>query len=96
MTQTIVSTPWQWQFPPIAETPSMYGQLVKVRSEIREVANAYVDGETNERLAEELMDADHAIETALRILEAEGVDLDAVKRGVIEKNDARGYYGGAE
>lgn len=44
-----------------------------------------------ERVAEELLDTIHAAETALRML---GVEMDEAKRAVIEKNDARGYYGG--
>lgn len=38
------------------------------------------------------MDVIHSAETALRLLEAEGMDLDAIKRGVVEKNQARSYY----
>lgn len=88
----MISTPWQWQFPPIANPPSLSGQLAKIREEFGEVMDAYYNEEPPERIAEELMDLGSAKEQALRLLEECGVDLDAVKRGVIAKNDARGYY----
>lgn len=43
-------------------------------------------------MAIETLDVIHAAETLLRMLEVRGVDLDAAKRLVIEKNDRRGYY----
>lgn len=89
----MISTPWQWQFPPIAKPEYLRQQIISVAGEVKEALDAYDDGESNERIAEELMDVCHRAETALRELEETGVDLDAVKRGVIEKNDARGYYG---
>ena len=92
----MISTPWQWQFPPIANPPSLGEQLAKIREEFGEVMDAYYNEENPERLAEELMDLDSAKEQALRRLEEIGVDLDAVKRGVIAKNDSRGYYGPSE
>lgn len=91
----MIPTPWHWQFPPIAEPPSFLDQLLKVREELGEVMDAYFNMEPSERIAEELMDLDSAVEQALRRVEECGVDLDAVKRDVIEKNDGRGYYGEA-
>lgn len=88
------ATPWEYQYPPIANPPTLGDQLAKVREEFGEVMDAYYNEEPPERLAEELIDLDSAKEQALRRLEEIGVDLNAVKRGVIEKNDARGYYGG--
>lgn len=88
----MISTPWEWQFPPIAEPPSLLMQIGRIRSEVREVANAKLDGEGNERIAEELMDVIHAAETALRLLPFDELELDRIKRGVVEKNDRRGYY----
>ncbi|MEC4272730.1 hypothetical protein VJ923_06130 [Adlercreutzia sp. R25] len=41
----------------------------------------------------ELMDVIHAAETALR-MEFEDEELDDLREAVIEKNRARGYYGG--
>jgi len=92
----MIPTPWQWQFPPLENIPSFRVQLSKVHEEFNEVTDAYFSEETPERLAEELMDLNHSVEQALRRLEVIGVDLNAVKRGVIEKNDARGYYGDGE
>lgn len=89
----MIPTPWQWQFPPIAEPPKyLWVQIDRVCDEAREADNAKFYGEEDERVAEELMDTIHAAETALRMMEADGIDLEAVKRYVIAKNDERGYY----
>ena len=87
---------YQYQFPAIANPPSLSEQLAKIREECREVMEAYYGEETPERVAEELIDLDHAKEQAIRRLEECGVDMDAVKAGVIAKNAARGYYGEAK
>ena len=93
----MIATPWQWQFPPIAEQPKFIcAQLAKVRSEAREAENADFYGEGDMRTAEELMDTIHAAETALRMLPFDETELDAIKHGVIVKNSKRGYYGDAE
>lgn len=85
-------TMWTWSFPPIAEPHARLSrQLAHVMSEVNESYDALEDGESSERIAEELMDVIHAAETALRML---GVDVDKAWRGVIEKNSKRGYYGG--
>lgn len=90
-----VTTPWTWNFPPIADPPKSLGKqlLYHVVGEAQEAMDAYLDDEHADRIAEELLDAIHAAETALRML---GVDVDAAKRAVIAKNDARGYYGRKE
>lgn len=90
----MITTPWTWQFPPIAEQPKIYQQLAHVRAEAREAEKAEFYNEGNERIAEELMDVIHAAETALRLLPFDELELDRIKRGVVEKNDRRGYYGG--
>jgi hypothetical protein len=41
---------------------------------------------------EEAMDLYHSLETLFRIWEREGVDMEAVRQKVLEKNRARGYY----
>ena len=46
--------------------------------------------------AMEILDAVHVLESALRKIEAQGIDLDELKDSVIKKNRARGYYGGEE
>lgn len=71
-------------------------QLGRVRSEVIEVIDAKCNHESDERVAEELMDVIHAAETALRLLPFNENELDAIKRGVIEKNKARNYYGGVQ
>lgn len=80
---------WAYSFPAIAGPPDLADQIQHVRSEVNEACAAYYWGEGEERLAEELMDVIHAAETALRMLD---VDMGEVKRDVIEKNYARGYY----
>lgn len=92
----MISTPWTWQFPPIAEPPNLILQIGRVRGEAMEVVKAKLDHEGDERIAEELMDVIHAAETALRLLPFNELELDRVKRYVIAKNDKRGYYGGGE
>ena len=87
------ATPWEYQFPEIANIPNLSEQLAKVREEFGEVMDAYYNEEPPERLSIELMDLISTAEQAQRILVECGVDLDAVKRDVIEKNDVRGYYG---
>ena len=91
----VVSTPWQWQFPPIVADTTIYAQLGKVFGEVVEVIKAYDEGKGDDRIVEELMDVIHAAETALRIFEEydDDIDLDFEKRYVVLKNDKRGYYG---
>lgn len=90
----MITPPWHWQFPPIADLPDLEGQLAKIHEELDEVMEAFRNGEPPERITEELIDLDSATEQALRILkEEQGVNLNTAKRGVIEKNDRRGYYG---
>jgi len=49
--------------------------------------------ESRTRIAEELLDCMHSIETALRIMqEKDGIDLNQLKEYVIQKNKVRGYY----
>lgn len=92
----MISTPWTWQFPPYANPPRLRTQIVHVELEAAEAENALTDEEPPERVAEELMDVIHSAETALRLLPFDEAQLDAIKRGVVEKNQRRGYYGGDE
>lgn len=89
-----LSTPWTWQFPPIAEPLGLRQQIISIAGEVKEALDAYDDGEPNERIAEELVDVLHRAETAIRELPFNELELDRIKRGVVEKNDRRGYYGG--
>lgn len=83
---------FQYQFPSIAEPEELPKQLQHVKSEVDEAIEAYYEEKSPWTIATELMDVIHAAETALRLLEAEGMDLDAIKRGVVEKNQRRFYY----
>ena len=79
-----------YNFPPIKKHEDMAHQLIHVIEESKEAMNAYCDGEYD-LLADELMDVIHCAETALRKIK--GLDAGAARERVIEKNDARGYYG---
>lgn len=92
----MIPTPWQWQFPPIAEPLPLEEQIASIIGEVVEALDALQNGEGFERTAEELMDAMHRAESAIRKLPFDELELDRIKRGVVEKNDARGYYGGGE
>ena len=69
--------------------------LAKVIEEVNEAIAAYEDGESPERIAEELGDVQLAAETAMASL-GKGFILDRERREVrlknIEKNTVRGYY----
>ena len=88
--------PWEYQFPKISNPNGLTNQLVKIETEAAEAVDAYAACEGDVRVAEELMDVIHAAETALRMLGFQPLVVDAIKEGVILKNKARGYYGGAE
>ena len=90
------STPWEYQFPAIAEPEEMSKQLQHVKAEAQEAIEAYYEESAPWTLATELMDVIHAAETALRLLGMHDAMLNGVKRSVIAKNDSRGYYGGAK
>jgi NTP pyrophosphatase (non-canonical NTP hydrolase) len=69
--------------------------LAKVVEEVNEVIAAYEDGESTERIAEELGDVQLAAETAMASL-GQGFILARERREVrmkdIKKNMVRGYY----
>ena len=46
------------------------------------------------KLLMELCDLEHSAQTALEIAEKQGIDIDAIRAKVIEKNRKRGYYEG--
>ena len=86
--------PWQWQFPPVSKPLPLLEQIRSITWEVMEAVEAHEEGESPERVAEEIMDAIHRAESALSELKrTEDVDLDQVKQDVIEKNARRGYYG---
>lgn len=69
----------------------LHAQIAHISSEIAEVNDAF-HNEPIERVAEELVDLYHSVETALRIIDERYVCLDAVAEKVAEKNMRRGYY----
>lgn len=87
--------PFTYQFPKICNPSGLTSQLVKIESEAAEAVDAYAACEGDLRVAEELMDVIHAAETALRMLGIQPFVLNAVKAGVISKNEERGYYDAA-
>lgn len=86
---------------------SVSEQIEAITSEALELIAAFKDLEPvrthdnrtdrarkTERLTEEAWDTLHAVETLLAMLVARGVDIEAVRAMVEEKNRARGYYEG--
>ena len=69
-------------------------QLVKIKDEYKEVISAWMDNEGKERVAEELVDMQQAIETAMAILGLTEEQRKEVRCKVIMKNKLRGYYQG--
>ena len=86
-------SPFTYQFPKISNSSGITSQLVKIETEADEAVDAYAACEGDLRVAEELMDVIHSAETALRMLDMSPFVLNAVKAGVISKNEERGYYG---
>jgi phosphoribosyl-ATP pyrophosphohydrolase len=64
----------------------------KIVEECDEVVQAFNDGETKERLAEEICDVQQACETALAGLGLHEKERRGVRLQVIKKNADRGYY----
>jgi NTP pyrophosphatase (non-canonical NTP hydrolase) len=64
----------------------------KIVEECDEVVQAYNDGESKERLAEEIADVQEACETALAGLGLHEKERRVVRLQVIKKNAHRGYY----
>ena len=74
-------------------------QFVHVCSEVEEVRTEWEkfvmyrkDGFFNEKLAEELVDLQMSAETMLAVLGLDERDREGVRKMVIAKNAARGYY----
>ena len=63
-------------------------QFSHVKSELEEAINA----ETFDQFQEEVMDLYHSLETLFRIWERCGVDVDGIRKAVIDKNTDRQYY----
>lgn len=67
------------------------GQADEIAEEAAEVIRTVQDNESDERYIEELLDVVQACETALREFDPYRVEI--IRRNVMTKNDARGYYG---
>ena len=88
-----------YRFPRVTftDTNGIYGQCLHVYSEAMEVLKAVERSGDMSALAMELLDVIHSAETALRILEEKhGVNVQSLKKSVIGKNAARGYYGAVD
>jgi hypothetical protein len=64
----------------------------KIVEECDEVVQAYNDGESKERLAEEIADVQESCETALAGLGYHEKERREIRMKVIQKNTAREYY----
>jgi NTP pyrophosphatase (non-canonical NTP hydrolase) len=67
-------------------------QIQKIYEEIREVADAYNDGESTDRVAEEACDVQQACETLLAMLGYDDEERRKLRQKVLCKNASRGYY----
>lgn len=67
-------------------------QLNKVVEECDEVVQAWNDGESVERIAEEVADLQQACETMLAMLGYTEAQRKEIRLAVIDKNGRRGYY----
>ena len=67
-------------------------QINKIFEEIREVADAYNDGESIDRVAEEACDVQQACETLLAMLGYDDEARRKLRQKVLCKNASRGYY----
>lgn len=87
---------WCYNFPAHYNVPipddrnALRVQVNKVREEAIEALEAILNGESDARIDEELLDCIHACETALRRRPASTIAAEAA--GVVNKNVARGYY----
>jgi hypothetical protein len=75
-------------------TSTIDEQMDHIFSEVAEVENA-LEYENYQRVSEELVDLQMSCETLLTILGLDEQQRNEVRRKVIEKNAARGYYNGA-
>ena len=70
--------------------------LKKLKEEYSEVVQAYEDGESRDRLTEELADVQMVCETIMAAVGLTDKQRRLMRRYVIAKNMARGYYEGAD
>ena len=70
--------------------------LKKLKEEYSEVVQAYDEGESRDRLTEELADVQMVCETIMAAVGLTDTQRRRMRRYVISKNMARGYYEGAD
>ena len=70
--------------------------LNKLKEEYSEVVQAYEEGEGRDRLTEELADVQMVCETIMAAVGLTANQRRRIRRLVIKKNMARGYYEGAD
>lgn len=70
--------------------------LKKLKEEYSEVVQAYEEGESRDRLTEELADVQMVCETIMAAVGLTVIQRRRIRRLVIVKNMARGYYEGAD
>ena len=70
--------------------------LKKLKEEYGEVVQAYEEGESRDRLTEELADVQMVCETIMAAVGLTANQRRRIRRLVIKKNMARGYYEGAD
>lgn len=82
-----------YNFPKIrfVDENSIDEQLDHLRSELVEAYHAFLSGHMGD-CDMEVADLYHSCETYFRMREKAGVDIEAVRQAVIEKNTNRGYY----
>ena len=71
-------------------------QLKKLKEEYGEVVQAYEEGESRDRLTEELADVQMVCETIMAAVGLTANQRRRIRILVIKKNMARGYYEGAD
>ena len=71
-------------------------QLKKLKEEYSEVVQAYDEGESRDRLTEELADVQMVCETIMAAVGLTDKQRRRMRRYVIAKNMVRGYYEGAD
>lgn len=72
--------------------PVLPVQLKKLKEEYDEVVQAYEMGESRDRLTEELADVQMVCETIMATVGLTASQRRRIRRLVIKKNMARGYY----
>lgn len=85
----------QYNFPrhKAVVTNGVYDQMIKVREEVREMFDAFVEEPDFEVFMGEVFDSYHALETLIRIAEEQrGISPHRVRQATEKKNADRQYY----